>query len=186
MNSTLKVNGLRPANLPNELWLDVPGTDGMYQISSMGRLMTMNYKWTGQQRLMKPATDAGGYLRTMIRKDGRVRTVKLHRIVAEAFHANPDGLAEVNHKNFEKQDNRAVNLEWMSRQHNMGHAAAGGKIKDKHGSFNGMSKLTEQTVREIKAKYIPYVYTHEMLGKEYGVAKSTIKDALNRHWRHVI
>lgn len=185
MNFTLKDNGLRPESLPSERWLDVPGTDGMYQISSLGRLMTMNYKGTGQQRLMKPAVDGSGYLRTMIRKDGRVRTVKLHRIVAEAFHPNPEGLAEVNHKNFNKQDNRAENLEWMSRKHNMGHAAAGGKIKDKHGSFNGMSKLTEAMLSEIKAKYVPYVYTHEMLGKEYGVAKSTIKDALSRRWRHV-
>lgn len=153
--------------------------------------MCTNWKGAGQVRVMKPALDKKGYLRTMLKYPNKYKTVKVHRIVAEAWIHNPDGLPQVNHKNGVKSDNRAENLEWTSGSANMKHAVRNGLVivpvnrDGVRGSKNGFAKLTEDNVREIRAKFKPRIYTREMLGREYGVSPTTIKDVILRRWKHV-
>lgn len=182
---TLKDVGPRPENLPGESWKMIPGSDDRYMVSTLGRLMTLNYKMTGQARIMKPAKDGNGYLRTMIWLNGKTSTIKLHRIVAITFLPNPEHLEEVNHINFDRTDNRVVNLEWVSRAQNLKHTLDAGRATMNNGPKNGMAKLTTEQVIEIRAKFKPYVYMMKDLAVEYGVSKATIKDVLHRHWRHV-
>ena len=140
---------------------------------------------------MKPSKDAHGYLRTMLKMNGRLRTVKVHRIVAENWVPNEMSKAQVNHINFDRSDNRSDNLEWVTPKENAMHSYSAGRVSKPictnfvKGSAVGTAKLTEDNVREIRAKFKPRVYTREMLAKEYGVSPLTIKDAILRRWKHV-
>lgn len=174
-----------------EQWKPVEGTNDAYFISDAGRLLCTNWKGTGQRRVMKPAKDAKGYLRTMIKYPDGYKTVKLHRLVAQAFIPNPDNMPQVNHLNFDPADNRVDNLEWTNNSGNIKHAVDAGRVvvptytDGIPGSRNGMSKLNEAQVKEIRAKYSPRKYTRRMLAEEYGVSEACIKDVLYRRWTHV-
>lgn len=191
--------------IDTEIWKDVPGFPG-YKASNHGRLMTFNWKNTGRVAIMKPAV-SGGYCKTMCVKDGKNTPVKIHRLVAMTFIPNSENKPEVNHKDGDKTNNRIENLEWCTRRENFDHAVANGlqpglfrvgyrnmwnelcesgerdRLK---GSRIGTSKLTEQQVKEIRAKHKPRIYTRQMLADEYGVKETCIKDVLcRRSWKHI-
>jgi hypothetical protein len=174
-----------------EQWKEVPGTNAAYFVSDLGNIMCTNWKGTGRREIMKPAPDAKGYLRTMLKYHDGYRTIRVHRIVAEAWIPNPESKPQIDHINFDKADNRVANLQWVTPKENTARSYAAGRIKKPvctnfvKGSRIGTSKLNEDQVREIRAKFKPRIYTREMLAKEYGVAASTIKDAILRRWRHV-
>lgn len=110
-------------NLENEVWrvVVVPelGTYPNYQISSMGRVKSLNYGKTGKERLLKLSKDEYGYLKVGLVKEGeKQRLFKVHRLVAFAFISNPDNLPCVNHKDENKSNNIVSNLEWCSYLYN--------------------------------------------------------------------
>jgi len=168
-------------------------TNDRYLISDSGILVTLNWKGSGKRMEFKPALDKKGYLRTAIIINGKASTIKLHRLVAQAFIPNPKNKPQVNHINGIKNDNRVENLEWCTGKENVAHAIKNGfiliptcsKELKARGSKNGQSKLTECQVLEIRAKFKPYVYTRYMLAKEYNVKPTTIKDVILRSWKHI-
>src|SRR3990167_419704 len=95
---SLEEIGCQLGSLENESWRYVAGTNNAYLISTQGRLLTRNWRDSGRDSMMKPAYDANMYLRTMIVRNGKARTIKLHRLVAEAFLPNPLNKPQVNHK----------------------------------------------------------------------------------------
>lgn len=108
-------------------WRPIKGFDSRYLISSDGAIVSNNYKCSGKSAELKPARDKKGYLRTMLLDDaGKYRTVKVHRLVANAFIDNPNDLPQVNHINGIKTDNRASNLEWVTNLENATHAIKNG------------------------------------------------------------
>ncbi|NQU54085.1 MAG: HNH endonuclease [Bacteroidetes bacterium] len=102
-----------------EIWKDVPGYEGIYQVSSMGMVKSLNYKRTGSCRLLKQ-TMLGEYLRVNLYKNGSLKTIHVHQLVAIVFKGHkPSGhKLVVNHKNFIKKDNRYKNLEIVSNRIN--------------------------------------------------------------------
>ena len=107
-----------------ESWKNIPGYEGRYEISNIGRVLSKR-----TNRILKPNVMTNGYLCVHLYSGGKcTRTVKtIHRLVAEAFIPNPQGCSEVNNKNFSKQDNHILNLEWVSRKENVTHALAAGR-----------------------------------------------------------
>ena len=113
-----------------EIWKDIPDYEGYYQVSNMGRIKSLDRYITYQRpRDCRPRTDFwkgtilkaswyGSYLICHLKKHGKSKAVKFHRVVCSVFHPNPDNLPEVNHINEIKTDNRADNLEWCTRQYN--------------------------------------------------------------------
>ena len=96
-----------------EIWKDIPGLDGRYKVSNMGRIMCAS-----NNRIRKPQKDKDGYCQLVLKKSGGYVYPKVHRLVAELFIENPDNLPVVNHKNEVKDDNRAENLEWCTVAYN--------------------------------------------------------------------
>lgn len=100
--------------LEGELWRPFP-SNPLYEASSLGRIRR-------EGCLRKLATATNGYLRITIPLPEGPKQLSVHRVVAEAWIPNPDNKPEVNHKNGIRSDNRADNLEWVSRAENIHHA----------------------------------------------------------------
>ena len=101
-----------------ETWKNIKGYEGLYQVSNMGRVKSLKLN---KERILKPGMDRGGYLLVWLHAGGKRKTLKVHRLVCEAFHDNPNNKSDVNHINEDKTDNRACNLEWCTRRENVNH-----------------------------------------------------------------
>lgn len=98
-----------------EVWRSVPGYADCYQVSNLGRFRS-------SRGIRQPSTIWDGYLRvTLERETGKRTTVALHRLVAKAFVPNPENKPQVNHKNGDRCDCRAENLEWVTNSENQLH-----------------------------------------------------------------
>ena len=104
---------------------------------------------------------------------------KVHRLVAKYFLKEYSDELQVNHKDGNKLNNNVLNLEMVDRRENIRHAIEHKLLIPKKHEEHWCSKLTETDVAEIRKKYIPNVYTQEMLAKEYNVSRSNIKLIVN-------
>ena len=104
--------------MKNEEWRDVVGYEGLYQVSSEGRVKSLERKnclgRTVKERILKLRTNRDGYLRLNLCAGGKSRVFFVHRLVCQAFHENPNNKSDVNHINEDKTDNRACNLDRKS------------------------------------------------------------------------
>lgn len=117
-----------------ELWKDVKGYDGKYQVSNLGNVRSVDRTFTNacgvvvtrKGTILKPRVNRNGYMRVTMHKGGKVNTEVIHRCVAVAFIPNPEELPQVNHKDGNKRNNNVSNLEWCTSMENMHHAAQKG------------------------------------------------------------
>ena len=100
-----------------EEWRDIVGYEGLYQVSNMGRVRSLNYNKTGVTKIMKHSMTKG-YHHIMLSKNGKVKRFRVHRLVAQAFIPNPQGLPDINHKDENKNNNCIDNLEWCTKDYN--------------------------------------------------------------------
>jgi NUMOD4 motif-containing protein/HNH endonuclease len=115
-----------------EIWEDVKGYEGIYEVSSNGRVKSLDRKSAHgrcgtvklKSKILKPYSCNGRYPRIPLCKEGRVKMHYVHRLVAEAFIDNPLNKPEVNHIDEVKNNNKAENLEWCTRMENVHHGTA--------------------------------------------------------------
>lgn len=109
-----------------EIWKDIPGYEGLYQVSSMGNIrglehfiITKNKKRIKYKpRNITLHTDFYGYNYVWLHKNGIKKRIKVHRIVASVFIQNPELKPEIDHINAVRTDNRIENLRWVTRSEN--------------------------------------------------------------------
>jgi hypothetical protein len=147
-----------------EMWKSV---GAVYEVSTGG---TIRNSVTG--RVVHAFVGKDGYARVQI--GGKTRTV--HRVVAEAFVPLVDGKMFVNHKDGDKTNNRADNLEWCTRSENMNHAYSNGLKTPPIGERNGRHKLSCEDVSFIQENYVRRhpLYGAKALAARFGVAHQTI------------
>lgn len=163
-----------------EIWKDIQGYEGLYQISSFGRVKRLERenKFGNKTRVLKemimtPVKNRHGYMGLNIAIDKKMKAHSIHRLVATHFIKNIDNLPEVNHIDGDKNNNVASNLEWCTRKENMSHAISAGLINHK-GDNSPIAKLTNEDVKRIRQVYNSETRTYEDLAEEYGVGGSTI------------
>ena len=103
-----------------EEWKYIEGFGDKYQVSNFGRVRSISYRRTKRCKMLK-LTKNFNYLGVHLRRNGNGRAYFVHRLVAAAFLENPDKKPYVNHKNGDKYDNRAENLEWVTPSENCIH-----------------------------------------------------------------
>jgi hypothetical protein len=104
-----------------ETWKDIKGFEGKYQVSNLGRVKSLNYNNTNEERVLKLSNDKDGY-EIVCLCDKKKVVKKVHRLVAEAFLPNTDNLNIINHLNGIKTDNKIGNHEWCTSRENNRHA----------------------------------------------------------------
>ena len=102
-----------------EVWKPVPGYEGLYEVSNLGNVRSINWRNTGVVKNLYLKTHNKGYLQVELAKDGIKKSFVVHRLVATAFLPNPLAYPEVNHKDENKKNNVVENLEWCSRSYNV-------------------------------------------------------------------
>lgn len=103
--------------LNTEYWKPVIGYEGYYEVSSLGRIRSIERR-NSRGEILKPFLNKTGYLSISLSKDGTAKTHRLHKLIAMAFLSNLENFPCVNHKNEVKSDNRVENLEWCSIRYN--------------------------------------------------------------------
>lgn len=139
---------IKSVSLEGEEWRDVVGYDYEYKISSFGRLASLHKRKVAKNgsslnrkpKILKPYTNSLGYNVTSLQKGGRQKTVKLHRLVAEAFWENPQNLPSIDHIDRNKQNNCVSNLRWCNQ------------------SLNMQNPLTKAVMSDVKSKPVICIY----------------------------
>lgn len=98
-----------------ENWKPIADYEGLYEISDLGQVRSLYHD---ECRIIKQSVGSRGYKLVSLCKDGKQKTVNVHRLVAIAFVPNPDSLPCVNHIDEDKKNNAASNLEWCSYYYN--------------------------------------------------------------------
>ena len=100
-----------------EIWKDILGYEGLYQVSNTGKVISYSKNPNG--KLLIPYLTKGYQSVSLTKKPIGRKTFLVHRLVAQAFLPNPQNLKEINHKDENKQNNNVCNLEWCTREYNM-------------------------------------------------------------------
>ncbi len=121
----------------NEIFLPIKGYEGYYEISNLGNVKSLSRKivrtkdgrtQTVKERIIKPGTGTNGYYFVHCRKDGNGAYLYIHRLVGIHFVSNNDNKPCVNHKDGNKKNNAATNLEWVNHKENSQHAVKNGLL----------------------------------------------------------
>ena len=119
-----------------EIWKPIKGYEGIYEVSSYGRVRSLdryirkgNRPYCVKGRILKNMKGAYCYV-NLHNEDGTAKKHKVHRLVADVFVPNPCNLPQVNHKNENKMDNRAINLEWVTAQQNCNHGTRNQRMSE--------------------------------------------------------
>lgn len=108
-----------------EIWKDVNSHKNLYQISNFGRIKSVK---NNKEHVLRPRLSSSGYPNIILYKDGKAKCYTIHRLVAQHFIPNPDNLPEVNHKDENRLNNKADNLEWCTSKYNRHYGSALAKI----------------------------------------------------------
>lgn len=179
-----------------EIWKDIVDYENLYQVSSIGRIKSLRRKEkikngyrTIRERILKPAKDKKGYLRVVLCKEGIQKTMKVHRLVCEAFLPNPLNLPQINHKDECKTNNRVDNLEFCDNMYNSNYGTKNERSSKAHtGVYN--TKKSKKVKCIDTGKIYP---SASEVQRQLGFAKSNIcnccrgkyKQAYGYHWSYV-
>lgn len=127
----------------NEIWKDIEGYEGLYEVSSLGRVRSLDrIDGAGHLRkgkILKPKLEPSGYLRVTLHKESIGKCFRINRLVASAFIPNPNGYPVVNHRDEDKTNDRADNLEWCTVRYNNNYGTRNERIvqtKINNGTYN--------------------------------------------------
>lgn len=165
-----------------EIWKDIEGYEGKYQISTFGRVKSMERKsrnrcgsYVRKEKILKPINHRQGYLKVNINRNKRDF---IHRLVAKTFIPNPLNKEQVNHIDDNKSNNFINNLEWVTNGENVKKAYETGRIKKLCGELNPSATLTLDKVKIIRSKFKSGLKMKN-IANEFNVSYSAINRIIN-------
>lgn len=165
-----------------EEWRPIEGYEGVYEVSSYGRVRSLDRYDSNNHflkgRILKLCADKYGYLNVGLSLGNKEKKYKVHRLVAEAFLPNPDNLPQVNHLDEDKTNNRVDNLEMCTAKYNSNYGSRKDRVRDtaiKNGSWSGLSK------EEWRKKY--YEENKEHRKRYYQEKKDHIKEYYKKYYQ---
>jgi hypothetical protein len=162
--------------MENEIWKNIEGYEGLYQVSNLGRVRSLNYKNTGRKKILSAGKTKGGYLHVVLCKNGKLSCKYIHRLVAEAFIPNPNNLPEINHKSEDKTLNTVKSLEWCDRVYNINYGSG-----IKRGAQNRQKPIKQMTLDGILITIWPSAREAKKNGYSYN---SIVNCCLGRQQTH--
>lgn len=161
-----------------EIWRDIDGYAGKYQVSNLGRVKSLPKRkgrgvgYAIGERILQPSTNSRGYNQVVLCKDGVTKTFAIHKLVATHFIPNLDCLPQVNHKDENKQNNTVDNLEWCTQLYNNTYGTRVQRAKEKqyrkllvykNGKYIGvfMGRDAVADVLGVNAQTISNLITHK-------------------------
>lgn len=170
-----------------EIWKDVKGYEGLYQVSNKGTVRSVdkyanirNGKRLVKGKNLTLSKNKVGYMTVYFSVNGKGKHKKVHRLVCEAFHEKPIDKNIVNHKDGNKTNNNVDNLEWCTSKENIAHAIKEG-LWTNIGETHKDNVLKEHEVLEIRNNHND---SYDKLAEIYGVSRSTIADIKKfRSWK---
>ena len=118
-----------------EEWRDIEGYEGLYQVSNLGRIKSFrDNHYNFREKILKLKYHNDGYVYINLCKDHNQKTFRVHKLVAQAFIPNPKKYNEINHKDENKQNNKAENLEWCDREYNNNYGTKKDRFIDTRGT----------------------------------------------------
>lgn len=176
-----------------EVWKDIEGFEGVYQVSSFGRIKSMGRvidrdkmgKLVIFEKILNPHIDQVGYPRLYLYKKNFKRRESVHRLVAFAFIPNTDNKPHINHINGEKTDNRVENLEWCTQKENVRHGFKIGLSCAIRGQDVVTAKIKNSDVPVIKKMRSEGAFYH-VIAKKFNVSVSCIRWIVSGiNWAHI-
>lgn len=175
-----------------EIWKDIKGYEGIYQVSNLGRVKALEETWysgrngyikkTKPEHIMKYRLAKNtGYCLLKLTKEGKEKHVLVHRLVAETFILNPNKLPEVNHIDGNKENNCVENLEWVTAKENISHATRN-KLRVIDGCNNWRAKMSPEDILFIRANYKPRdkICGRNALAKKFKCSVTVISNIIAR------
>lgn len=147
----------------NEVWKDIEGFEGLYQVSNLGRVKALaktvsNNSYSGkflEEKIISPIVQNSGYAHVGLWRNRVCKQSRLHRLVAKAFCLNddPERKTQVNHLNENKLDNRACNLEWVTPKQNTNYGGCvARRIYGREVSVECLDKFTGEVIKRFKSQ----------------------------------
>lgn len=161
-----------------EIWKPVKGYEGLYSVSNLGRVRSERFN-----KIMSLCPNWDGYNQTAFRKNGKSKTIRVCRLVATHFLENKNKNLEINHKNNIRNDDRAINLEWITHQENIIQSHKTGKASQR-GEKNSRNVIPKKDIQKIKDEYSNGGITYQAIADRYGVTKHCIYSIVKgRTWK---
>lgn len=172
-----------------EIWKDIEGFEGLYQVSNLGRIKRLAYTKTDTRGRIRHKPDmilninstSQEYLSAELWKNGKAQNYLVHRLVAIAFISNPEHKETVNHIDGDKRNNYATNLEWATFQENNQHAHDLGLNHSNPNESGATKRSNEVTRRPVYCVETDTVYiSRSECARQLGIYSSSITDSIQR------
>lgn len=176
-----------------EVWKEIDGYEGLYQVSNFGQVRGMDRIVNGRKlkgNFLKHDIVSGGYHRISLCNNNIRKNYLISRLVAKNFIDNPKNLEYVNHKDLDKNNNHIDNLEWISRHENQIHFCKSNLAEQRYLKTscekNPKSKLKDIDVSLIRKLRNEFGLKHKTLAWLFDVNKTTIQDIVyKKSWKYV-
>lgn len=160
-----------------EIWKDVVGYEGLYQVSNFGRVKSVGFFVKGtlfkRDRILKPHKNSHGYLQVDLRVNCIRKRYSVHRLVGFSFIPNPDNKPFINHWDANPENNHVSNLEWCTRSENSKHPYLHlGRVNALKGRIGITCKVTKSII-------IQYSHDNKKVAEFYGVMEASRKTGID-------